>query len=132
VRALARAPASSWHAAYAAVFPKERRLAQEQNSALTVQDEWDGGTALLTVQGEIDTCTAEVLSGCLRDVIRKKPDRLIIDLAGVSFLDCSAVHAFIEARRALSLEYPLILRSPRSQARRVFELTALDSVFIAD
>lgn len=72
------------------------------------------------------------MSGRLRDVIRKKPERLIIDLAAVGFLDCSAVHAFTEARRALPLEYPLILRSPREQALRVFELTALHSAFIAE
>lgn len=107
-------------------------MADESNVALTARDEWDGRAAIVTVEGEIDTSTVGGLSECLTCVVSKEPSRLVIDLAGVSFLDCSAVHAFVRARQALPGACPVVLRSPRPQARRAFELTGLDSVCVIE
>lgn len=107
-------------------------MAQQQGAALTVRDEWDGNVATVTVEGEIDTTTAGALSDCLSSVVAKNPARLILDLAAVGFLDSSAVHAVVQARHALPGECPVVLRSPPRQARRVFELTGLDSVCIVE
>jgi anti-anti-sigma factor len=107
-------------------------LAQEPGTTLAVRDEWDGDVAIVTVEGEIDMTTAGVLSGCLGRVVQKNPERLVIDLAGVSFLDSSAVHAIVRARHALPGECPVVLRSARRQARRLFELTGLNSVCVLE
>jgi anti-anti-sigma factor len=107
-------------------------LTQEQLSALTARDAWDRRVATVTLRGEIDMTTIGVLRECLGQVVRRNPARLIIDLAAVSFLDTSAIHAFVQARHELPCECPLVLRSPQRQARRVFELTRLDSVFVIE
>ena len=60
------------------------------------------------------------------------PCLMIIDLAEVGFLDTSAVHAFVQARDELPRECSVVLRSPQRQARRVFELTGLDSICVID
>ncbi len=104
----------------------------EQVPALTVRDEWDGGVAIVTVHGEIDMTTAGTLRDRLGSIVAKCPDRLIIDLAGVGFLDSTAVHTLAQARRALPDECPVVLRSPQSQAQRVFELTRMDSLFVIE
>lgn len=104
----------------------------EDTGLLSVCDAWDGPVAIMTVHGEIDSNTVEALRKCLGHVIGKDPERLIIDLAGVSFLDSSAVHAFVQARHMLTGECPVILRSPQAQARRVFELTGLDSLCVIE
>jgi anti-anti-sigma factor len=49
-------------------------------------------------------------------------------LARVAFLDSSAVHAFVQARHMLAGDSRVTLRSPQRQARRVFEITGLDSL----
>lgn len=107
-------------------------MAQEQTPALTVRDEWDGDGATVTVRGEIDMTTVGVLRECLGQVVRRSPERLIIDLAAVGFLDTSAVHAFLDAKHALPRESSVVLRSPQRQARRVFELTGVDSVCVVE
>jgi stage II sporulation protein AA (anti-sigma F factor antagonist) len=107
-------------------------LAQAPGTALAVRDEWDGNVAIVTVQGEIDTTTVGVLSECLGHVVQKNPERMVIDLAAVGFLDSSAMHAIVRARHALPRECPLVLRSAQRQARRVFELTGLDSVCVLE
>ena len=107
-------------------------MAQEQLPALTARDAWDRRVVTVTLRGEIDTTTVGVLRECLGQVVRRNPARLIIDLAGVSFLDTSAVHAFVQARHELPGECSVVLRSPQRQARRVFELTGLDSVCLIE
>jgi anti-sigma B factor antagonist len=95
---------------------------------LTVGDTWDGRVAIVTVQGEIDFTTADALRDCLDRVISKEPERLIIDLGRVPFLDCSAVHAFVRARLTLAGPCQVTLRSPQYEARRIFEVTGLNSL----
>jgi anti-sigma B factor antagonist len=107
-------------------------LAQGQSAALTVRHEWDGGVAIVTVVGEIDMTSVGALSGVLGDLVRKDPERMIVDLAAVSFLDSSAIHAFVQTRHELPGACSVVLRSPQPQARRMFELTGLDSLCLVD
>ncbi|MFD9224733.1 STAS domain-containing protein [Streptomyces sp. NPDC060064] len=91
---------------------------------LTIHRHDSESRALITLAGEIDLETAplvrETLKRCLRDGIRT----VDIDLAPVSFCDCSGLNAFLEASQhattaggALQLHYP-----PPTLARLV-ELT---------
>jgi anti-anti-sigma factor len=107
-------------------------MAQQQTPTLMVRDEWDDGAATVTVRGEIDTTTAGVLSECLDWVVRMDPERLVIDLAQVCFLDSCAVHALADIWHMLPRHCPLVLRSPNRQARRVFEVTGLDAVCVIE
>ncbi len=105
-------------------------MAWDQAPALTVRDRWDDGVATVTVQGEIDLSTVGTFSECLGGVARQNPQRLVINLAGVDFLDSSGLHAFVRVRRELPERCPIILRSPQHQIRRVFDVTGLSPVFV--
>ena len=107
-------------------------MAQSQSAALTVRHEWDGGVAVVTVAGEIDMTSVGALSDVLGDLVRKDPERVIIDIAAVGFLDSSAIHAFVQTRHELSGECSVVLRAPQPQARRMFELTGLDSLCLVE
>jgi anti-anti-sigma factor len=101
----------------------------EQAPALTVRDQWDDGTVTVTVRGEIDAATADTFYQRLADVASGSPRRVVIDLAGVGFLDSSGLRAFVRLRKALPADCPVILRSPRPRARQVFDLTGLGTAF---
>lgn len=103
---------------------------REQDSVppLTIRDAWDQGTAVVTLSGEIDVSCAGSLAECLNRILAGQPRQLIIDMAGVGFIDSSGVHAIVRARRQMPPGCPVVLRSPRKQARRVFELTRLDTL----
>jgi anti-anti-sigma factor len=101
---------------------------EEPSPAFLVREQWADGVATITVRGDIDMTTADRLRDCLTAVVNKYPERLIIDLAAVSFLDTSAIHAFIQARHALPPQCPVVLRSPQPVVSRVFELTGLDQI----
>ncbi|MGE5288932.1 MAG: STAS domain-containing protein [Micromonosporaceae bacterium] len=100
-----------------------------QPPALTVGDRWVEGEATVTVRGEIDISTAGILAGRLAAVIGRGPRRLVIDMAGVDFMDSSGLHALIRVRAALPEECPVVLRSLQQQVRRVLEVSGLSTVF---
>lgn len=104
-------------------------MASEQAPALTVCDQWDDGTATVTVCGELDAATADAFYQRLADVVGAGPRRLVVDLAGVGFLDSAGLRAFVRLRKALPKDCPAILRSPHPRVRQVFELTGLGTAF---
>ncbi|HEX6527416.1 MAG TPA: STAS domain-containing protein [Streptosporangiaceae bacterium] len=85
--------------------------------------------AIVTVEGEIDIATVGILSGHLTQLAARRPQRLVIGLAGVSFIDSSGLGGLVRIRKALPPECPVVLRSPQRQVRRVFKVAGLDSVF---
>jgi anti-sigma B factor antagonist len=105
-------------------------VAPDQAPALTVSDQWDNGVATVTVHGDIDLSTVGTFSERLDHVARKSPQRLVINLTDVEFLDSTGLHAFVRVRKELPEDCPIVLRSPRQQIRRVFEITGLSPVFV--
>jgi anti-sigma B factor antagonist len=97
---------------------------------LTVSDQWENGAATVAVQGEIDFGTVGFFSARLADVTARNPTQLVIDLAEVSFLDSSGLHAFVRVRKNLPGHCPIILRAARCHVRQVFDITGLSPVFI--
>jgi anti-anti-sigma factor len=103
-------------------------LASVQAPALTISERWDDGMAVATVRGEIDVSTVGTFSDHLGNLTRKNPRRLVIDLAGVSFIDSSGLGGFVRIRKALPPDCPVIIRSPQRRVRQLFKITGLDSV----
>ena len=105
-------------------------MASDHGPALTVCDRWDRTEVTVTIQGEIDVTAAAVLCGHLGRVAARNPQRLVIDLAGVGFLDSAGLQAFAQVRRELPEDCPVIVRSARPRLRQVFEITGLSAAFV--
>jgi anti-anti-sigma factor len=103
-------------------------LALGDAPALTIGERWDTGVAIATVCGDIDITTVSTLSEHLGHLARKNPQRLVIDLAGVSFIDSSGLGGFVRIRKALPADCPVVIRSPQRRVRKLFKITGLDSV----
>ena len=103
-------------------------LASEQAPALTIGERWDADVAIATVCGEIDISTVSTFSEQVGRLAGKNPQRLIIDLAGVSFVDSAGLGGFVRIRKALPPECPVVIRSPQRRVRQLFKITGLDSV----
>ena len=105
-------------------------MASDHAAALTIRDRWIGAEATVTVQGEIDATTAAALSGQLDEVAARNPHRLVIDLAGVGFLDSAGLQAFAHVRGKLPERCAVIIRSAQPRLRQVFEITGLSTAFV--
>jgi anti-anti-sigma factor len=94
-------------------------------SPLQVEVSWDGVVATAIVTGELDITTATGLARRLLAVAAGHPQRLVVDLSGLVFVDVAGARALDDVYTLLQTECPVILREPRSSARKVFRLTGL-------
>ena len=83
------------------------------------QSECDG-TVVLSVTGELDMNTVEVLSERVQQQLDAGAISLVIDLSGLAFMDSSGLRLLIALHdRAREEVWTLRLRSPREEAARI-------------
>ncbi|MEU0491288.1 STAS domain-containing protein [Nocardiopsis sp. NPDC006139] len=89
------------------------------------------GVTVVSVEGEIDLATVPGLRARLAAAAREEGcECLVVDLAGVGFLDASGVGALVAARRAMNARGGrLVLARPRPVVSRVLGILGLDRVF---
>ena len=98
---------------------------------LEVQLEQLGDDALiLRPKGEIDLSRAPSLRVHLSQALADRPERLIIDLGDVPYMDSSGVATFVEAMQlARRKGSELILCGLQPRVLSIFEIARLDMVF---
>jgi anti-anti-sigma factor len=57
------------------------------------------GVALVTARGEFDLRTADLLRQALADALAPGPDQLVVDVAGVTFMDSMGLRALVGGYR---------------------------------
>jgi anti-sigma B factor antagonist len=83
----------------------------------------DGGT-IVAISGEVDVCTEALLQQALLQIIRKRGARLMLDVSGVSFMDCAGLRALLATRRRAELRGGFLrLIAVSAAVRRIIELT---------
>jgi anti-anti-sigma factor len=103
-----------------------------QDSPLQTDVNWDGVVVTVTMTGELDIATATTLSMSVRKVVAAHPQRLILDLSGLVFIDVAGARALDETYKVLDAECPVIVRQPRPSARKIFQLTGLMENYLMD
>lgn len=88
------------------------------------------GCAVVAASGEIDIWSSPALLEAL-DAAARASDRIVIDIAAVTFLDSSGIATMVGALN-LALHRPggsLALAGPREMVRRVLQVVCLSDVF---
>lgn len=85
---------------------------------------------VVSPEGEVDMHESPKLRTLLLAEIAKKPSRVVVDLAKVTFMDSSGVATMVEAlKKAKATGLPLLLCGMTENVKDVFELSRLDKVF---
>jgi anti-sigma B factor antagonist len=85
------------------------------------------GTYVVSVYGELDLHSVGSLEAEFDAAVARGAQRLVVDLAGVSFMDSTALGAIVAAHRNLRAaagEFSIVSDDPR--VVRVFQITGLD------
>jgi anti-anti-sigma factor len=98
-----------------------------QNPVLST--EWIESACLVRLAGELDLYNAGVVRETLAGICANGPERVIVDLSEVEFVDSTALGALIEARTKLPNRDAFILAAPRMEPRRALEISGLDRHF---
>lgn len=88
-----------------------------------------GGAVVVRLAGELDLYNADVVREALRKVLEDEPERLVVDLGGVEFLDSTALGVLVEARAKLGNSRGFMLAAPGPEPRRALEVAGLDRHF---
>ena len=92
----------------------------------------DGGT-IVAISGEVDVCMEALLQQALLQIIRERGARLMLDLSGVSFMDCAGLRALLATQRRAELRGGCArLIATSAAVRRITELTGAHEALAPD
>ena len=75
--------------------------------------------------GELDLYNADEVRQTLDKVCSRRPNRVVVDLAEVSFIDSTGLGVLVEARSKLADRKAFLLSAPQPETRRALEISGL-------
>ena len=91
--------------------------------------ERNAGYVVVSLAGELDLYNANAVREALLECCAESPERLIVDLSAVKFIDSTALGVLIEARTRLANKKGFLLAAPGLETRRALEISGLDRHF---
>jgi anti-sigma B factor antagonist len=99
---------------------------------VTVRRADQGSDAVVVVTGEIDLCTAPDMRQGIMDALADEPQRIRVDLTGVSLLDSTGVFVLVDTyKRARERGVVLIVENPQELVHRVLSICGLLEILTA-
>jgi anti-sigma B factor antagonist len=91
---------------------------------------WIGQAAIVEVAGDIDINRSNDFQQALLAVLDEKPERIIVHLGAVPYMDSSGVASLVKLlSRARKANIKVFLVQLCDRVRSIFEITRLDNVF---
>ncbi len=84
------------------------------------------GAVVVHLVGELDLYNAPEVREALLELCAEQPERLVVDLAGVDFVDSTALGVLIEARTKLENRQSFLLAAPGRETHRALTISGLD------
>jgi anti-anti-sigma factor len=87
------------------------------------------GSTVVRLAGELDLYNAHAVREALIAACEESPERLVVELSRVNFIDSTALGVLIEARTRMPNRKGFLLASPGLETRRALEISGLDKHF---
>ena len=105
-------------------------MSDSASDSLIQEIRWVEKTAVVAIAGEINLAHSSRFQEDLADVMSQHPERLVLDLAGVDFMDSSGIASLVKMlSRAKAVGASMHLAAMSDRVRSLFEITRLDNVF---
>ncbi|MEL6497426.1 MAG: STAS domain-containing protein [Planctomycetota bacterium] len=102
----------------------------DEPTDITITTEQRGEACVLFPVGDIDLSRSPVLRASMKTALDDKPQRLVIELSGVSYMDSSGVATLVEAMQlSRKAGVGLVLCSLTERVQSIFEIARLEQVF---
>jgi anti-sigma B factor antagonist len=89
-----------------------------------------GKACVVRLGGELDLYNASKVREALNAACADSPERVVVDLEEVEFIDSTALGVLIEAKTKLDNRRAFLLASPAVETRRALQISGLDRHFI--
>jgi anti-sigma B factor antagonist len=88
-----------------------------------------GAWTLVSLAGEVDVSSVDVLRDALHDAIAREPALVVVDGAALTYLDSTGISCLVDARRdAQRRQATLVVRGTTGIVRRVLVVTGVDAM----
>lgn len=94
-----------------------------------ISSEKAGDACIVRLAGELDLYNAHTVRDALVQACADGPERVIVDLSEVEFIDSTALGVLIEARSKLPNKQGFLLAAPGLETRRALQISGLDRHF---
>lgn len=84
------------------------------------------GAVVVHLVGELDLYNAPEVRTALLELCAEGPERLVVDLQDVDFIDSTALGVLIEARTKLANRQAFLLAAPGLETHRALKISGLD------
>ncbi|HUP32448.1 MAG TPA: STAS domain-containing protein [Gaiellaceae bacterium] len=84
------------------------------------------GAVVIHLVGELDLYNAPEVRTALLELCSEQPERLVVDLEHVDFVDSTALGVLIEARTKLDNRGSFLLAAPGLETHRALAISGLD------
>jgi anti-sigma B factor antagonist len=84
------------------------------------------GAVVIHLVGELDLYNAPEVRAALLELCTEQPERLVVDLGAVDFVDSTALGVLIEARTKLDDRRSFLLAAPGLETHRALSISGLD------
>ena len=91
--------------------------------------ERNGSAVVVRLSGELDLYNAHEVREVLLAEAASEPERIVVELSDVRFIDSTALGVLIEARTKLPNRRAFLLAGPGVETRRALEISGLDRHF---
>ncbi|MBA2460293.1 MAG: STAS domain-containing protein [Actinobacteria bacterium] len=101
---------------------EENRLSEHPVAGI----ERRNGAVIIHLTGELDLYNAPDVRAALLELCAEQPDRLVVDLGDVAFVDSTGLGVLIEARTKLQDRGSFLLAAPGFETHRALQISGLD------
>ena len=81
----------------------------------------------ILLEGEIDMATAPFLGDALSEAL-DSAEGVVVDMAGVTFIDSTGLHALVQAALSMNGAGPLVLAHVPPGVQRVLKIVGMDEL----
>jgi len=90
----------------------------------------DAGLTRIVLAGDLDMSTVAQARPIIERACESGPEKVVVDLSAVEFVDSHGLHLLASTHRALTATgCVLVVLPPPEPVRRAFEITGLDGLF---
>jgi anti-sigma B factor antagonist len=96
------------------------------NEQPVAQIERRGATTIVHLAGELDLYNAPEVRAALLEACAEEPERLVVDLGEVVFVDSTVLGVLVEARTKLPNRRSFLLAAPGRETHRALRISGLE------
>lgn len=97
------------------------------SETLTIRQEVNEESAVLCLEGRVDTITAPELETAIQEIIEGITD-MVIDLAEMDYISSAGLRVLLSAQKKMSKQGSLVIRNVRPEVMEIFEITGFTDI----